>query len=47
MRALLDEHKVRRTIVVSREKRPRKTEDGIEILPWRSFCEIPWSGPLI
>ena len=47
MRALLDEHRVGRTIVVSREDRPRTTEDRIEILPWRTFCGMLWNGEMI
>jgi len=47
MRALVDEHSVGRRIVVSREDTPRKTEDGIEILPWRAFCDILWDSDLI
>jgi predicted AAA+ superfamily ATPase len=47
MRVLLDEHRVRRTIVVSRETRPRTTEDRIEILPWQTFCKMLWSGEMI
>ena len=46
MRALLDEHKVGRTIVVSREPRPRTTEDRIEILPWQVFCKMLWGGEI-
>lgn len=47
LRVLLDEHRVGRTIVVSREDRPRTTEDRIEILPWRTFCELLWSGEIV
>jgi predicted AAA+ superfamily ATPase len=47
LRALLDEHRVGRTIVVSREERPRTTEDGIEVLPWPQFCQALWGGDLI
>jgi len=47
MRALLDEHRPGRAIVVSREERPRTTEDHIEILPWREFCRRLWGGALI
>jgi uncharacterized protein len=47
MRTLLDEHKVGRTIVVSREPHPRTTEDRIEILPWQVFCRMLWGGELI
>jgi uncharacterized protein len=46
MRVLCDEHRVGRSIVVSREERPRTTEDRIEILPWRDFCAMLWSGEL-
>lgn len=44
VRALREEWPVRRAIVVSREARPRKTEDGIEILPWEEFCRGLWDG---
>jgi predicted AAA+ superfamily ATPase len=47
LRALLDENAEARSVVVSREEHPRKTEDGIEILPWRRFCEMPWRGEMI
>lgn len=40
MRILLDDHKVGRTIVVSRKTGPRTTEDRIEILPWQAFCKM-------
>ncbi len=47
MRALMDEHAAGRSIVVSREERTRKTEDGIEILPWQEFCSMLWEGEMI
>ena len=34
-------------IVVSREESPRMLDDGILILPWRSFLERLWSGGII
>jgi predicted AAA+ superfamily ATPase len=46
MRALREEFRVGRAIVVSMEERPRTTEDRIEILPWREFCRMLWSGEL-
>lgn len=46
LRALREEHVVRRALVVSREEIPRTTTDGIEILPWRRFCAELWSGSL-
>ncbi|MEW6363875.1 MAG: AAA family ATPase [Acidobacteriota bacterium] len=47
MRALLDEHRPGRAIVVSCEERPRTTEDGIEIVAWRDFCKRLWHGELV
>ena len=47
MRALMEEHKVRQTIVVSRVSEPRQTEDGIEIVPWQEFCDSLWAGQLL
>ncbi|MBI4124856.1 MAG: ATP-binding protein [Deltaproteobacteria bacterium] len=44
LRALKEEHKVRRAIVVSREESLRKTMDGIEMMPWRHFCRELWAG---
>jgi predicted AAA+ superfamily ATPase len=47
MRALGEEHAPRRRIVVSRVESPRRTEDGIEILPWNEFCRELWGGDMI
>ena len=47
VRGMLEEHRPRRTIVVSRVPERRKTEDGIEIVPWQAFCEELWAGHLI
>ena len=47
LRALGDEHDGPRRLLVSREDRPRLTEDGIEIIPWKSFCKALWDGELI
>lgn len=47
IRALKEENAVRRSVVVSREARPRTTEDGLEILPWREFATLLWSGALL
>lgn len=46
LRALKEEHRPRRCLLVSREAALRKTEDGIELLPWRDFCAALWSGVL-
>jgi predicted AAA+ superfamily ATPase len=47
VRALRDEHKVGRAIVVCRCPTPRTTEDGIEIIPWKAFCSRLWAGDLV
>jgi predicted AAA+ superfamily ATPase len=41
-----DQGTVGRAIVVSLEPRPRRTEDGIDILPVGTFCNMLWSGEL-
>jgi predicted AAA+ superfamily ATPase len=46
-RALKEEHNPRRRLVVSRVDERRLTDDGIEILPWREFCEELWGGRLL
>lgn len=46
MRALQEEFGPRRQLVVSRVATPRRTEDGIDILPWDQFCRELWSGEL-
>ena len=47
LRVLSDEVTPRRKIVVSRVKRRRMTDDGIEILPWWDFCAKLWDGKAI
>lgn len=47
IRAFKDEFPVRRPIVVSMDEAPRKTEDGIEILPYRDFLERLWAGDVV
>ncbi|UCF05884.1 MAG: ATP-binding protein [bacterium] len=47
LKALSEEETPRRKIVVSRVERPRKTDDGIEILPWWDFCKKLWDGKAI
>jgi predicted AAA+ superfamily ATPase len=41
-----DHHRVGRRIVVCREPRARKTDDGIEILPVATFVRRLWNGDL-
>jgi predicted AAA+ superfamily ATPase len=46
VKALLEEHKVRKAIVVSLDKSPRKIAPAFEVLPWQYFLEALWSGDL-
>ena len=48
LRSLVQDHpRVKRRIVVCREPRARKTDDGIEILPATAFVQRLWDGDLI
>jgi len=47
LRRLKEEYAVRRSILVSLDLKPRKTEDNIEILPWKIFLEKLWGGEII
>ncbi len=44
LRRFREEYSVQRSILVSLDSRPRKTEDQIEILPWHIFLEQLWGG---
>jgi predicted AAA+ superfamily ATPase len=44
MRAFKEEYTARRYIVVSMDPKPRKTADGIDILPWEVFLDRLWKG---
>jgi predicted AAA+ superfamily ATPase len=47
LRSLVEDHpRVGRRIVVCREPRARRTEDGIEILPVATFVRRLWAGAL-
>lgn len=46
LRALLEEYKVKRAVIVCLEKEPRKAGNDIEILPWRMFLDMLWDGEL-
>lgn len=47
LRAFKDEYKAGRYIIVSLDAKHRKTEDHIEILPWKVFLEQLWEGKII
>lgn len=46
LRALAEEQRVGRRIVVCLEAEPRRV-DGVEILPWRVFLDRLWTGKLV
>lgn len=46
LRALREEGKFSRFILVCREDRPRRV-DGIDILPWREFLSRLWAGEFV
>jgi len=43
-RALREEHRVARAIIVSLEKEPRRLEPGLQVLPWQDFLKRLWAG---
>ena len=47
IRAFKEEFKSNRYIVVSRDAAPRRTADGIDIIPWDQFLQQLWGGDLL
>ncbi len=47
LRAFKEEYSPKRSILVSRDPRRRRTEDNIEILPWSEFLKELWHGNII
>jgi predicted AAA+ superfamily ATPase len=47
LRALKEEKIIKRYVIVSLDLKSRKTEDGIEIFPWREFCEKLWEDRML
>jgi len=48
LREVIKDHpKVKRRIVVSLEPRPRRTDDGIDIMPYSTFVKKLWANELI
>ena len=47
MRAFVEEHRPRHPIVVCTASTPRRTQDGIWILPWERFLERLWADAII
>jgi hypothetical protein len=46
IRAFKEEYTARHDIVVSMDPKPRKTTDGIDILPWDIFLDRLWDGSI-
>ena len=47
LRAFKEEHPHQRYILVTRDAVPRRTADGIDILPWRVFLERLWDNKIV
>ncbi len=47
IRAFKEEYHARSYIVVSMDTNPRRTEDGIEIMPWHVFLDRLWANEII
>ncbi len=47
LEALIEDAPVKKAVVVSFEKEPRRIAKRIEILPWQDFLSLLWSGQLI
>ena len=47
LRAYAEEHRPRHAIVVCNEESPRRTSDGIWVLPWSVFLERLWAGEYV
>ena len=46
LRALMEDQKVKRALVVSLDTAPRRLQGGITVIPWREFCRRLWAGDL-
>ena len=42
-----EEHKCRKSFVISKEQHPRKISSEITVLPWQDFCERLWAGDIL
>jgi predicted AAA+ superfamily ATPase len=47
LNALLDDAPVKKAVLVSFDKQPRRITKNIEILPWQDFLLLLWGGRLI
>jgi predicted AAA+ superfamily ATPase len=42
-----EEHKCRKSLIVSRDPLPRQLRSNITVMPWHTFCEMLWEGEII
>jgi predicted AAA+ superfamily ATPase len=42
-----EENKCRKSLIISKEQRPRKISSQITVLPWQNFCETLWAGDIL
>jgi hypothetical protein len=47
IKAFNEDYTTGKSLVVSLDKQPRKTEDGISILPWENFLKMLWNGTIL
>ena len=47
IRAFAEEHRPRTAIIVCNASQPRRTADGIWVLPWEQFLERLWEGEVV
>jgi predicted AAA+ superfamily ATPase len=41
------ENKCRKSLIISKEQRPRKVSSQVTVLPWQDFCEMLWAGDIL
>jgi predicted AAA+ superfamily ATPase len=42
-----EENNCRKSLIISKEPRPRKISSQITVLPWQDFCEKLWAGDIL
>ena len=42
-----EENNCRKSLIISKEPRPRKISSQITVLPWQNFCEMLWAGDIL
>ena len=47
LRACVQDHRPRMALVVCNASAPRRTPDGILVLPWEQFLRRLWAGAIV